>query len=226
MFQAFFFDMDGVVFDSMPVHAQAWETVMSEHGLPFSARDCYLQEGRTGQSVIDECFLRARGRHAEEHEWQTIYRQKTDLFHSHGQAPLIPGIRDLLYWLHDLPSHPQIFLVTGSGQQTLFDELQQVLPGIFARQNMVTAFDYTHGKPDPEPYLIAFSKARQACPTLTKSDCCVVENAPLGVQSAKSAGLFAAAVNTGILTQADLSAAGADRTFPDMPALHAFLATL
>jgi beta-phosphoglucomutase-like phosphatase (HAD superfamily) len=38
--KAYFFDMDGVLFDSMPHHAIAWETVMKEHGIAFTARDC------------------------------------------------------------------------------------------------------------------------------------------------------------------------------------------
>ena len=215
--------MDGVVFNSMPIHANAWEVVMAKHGLPFTARDCYLQEGRTGQSVIEECYLRARGHYPTEEEWKTIYKEKKDLFYAHGKAPLIDGISDLLYWLHDLPSKPQIFLVTGSGMRTLLDEINVVLPGIFARERMVTAFDYTHGKPNPEPYQIAFDKARAADPTLEKHECCVVENAPLGVRSGKGAGLFVAGVNTGILTETDLLAAGADVTFPTMQALHQYL---
>lgn len=248
-FKAFFFDMDGVVFNSMPRHARAWETVMTKYGLPFTAYDCYLQEGRTGQSVIDECFLRAKGRHAEESEWKAIYREKSAMFYEQGAAELIPGVKDLLTWLRVHPSKPQIFLVTGSGQRSLLDELDAVLPGVFTRERMVTAFDYTHGKPDPEPYLMAYEKACEAClhglanrtsplrgslsqhllttlnlsEPLPKEECCVVENAPLGVQAGKAAGLFVAAVNTGILREEDLYAAGADIVFPDMPALQKWL---
>jgi phosphoglycolate phosphatase-like HAD superfamily hydrolase len=43
------------------------------------------------------------------------------------------------------------------------------------------------------------------------------------VQAGKGAGLFVAGVNTGILTEADLLAAGADVTFPTMQALHQYL---
>ena len=107
--------------------------------------------------------------------------------------------------------------------RTLLDEINVVLPGVFCRERMVTAFDYTHGKPDPEPYLIAYEKARAKDPTLEKHECCVVENAPLGARSGKTAGLFVAGVNTGILTEQDLHAAGADVTFPTMQALHDYL---
>lgn len=222
-FKAFFFDMDGVIFNSMPIHAKAWEEVMQAHHLPFTAYDCYLQEGRTGHAVIDDCFLRTYGRHAEEEEWKPIYKEKADLFTSRGPAPLIEGISELLYWLREQPSHPQIFLVTGSGMRTLFAEMNRLLPGVFSSERMVTAYDYTHGKPDPEPYQIAYQKALAADPTLRKDECCVVENAPLGVQSGKGAGLVVAGVNTGILKEQDLRDAGADLTFASMPALHEYL---
>ena len=62
--RAYFFDMDGVLFDSMPNHAIAWEEVMKQHQLPFTAYDCYLNEGRTGESVIREAMWKARNRDA------------------------------------------------------------------------------------------------------------------------------------------------------------------
>ena len=61
---AYFFDMDGVLFDSMPNHAIAWDEVMKTHGLPFTARDCYINEGRTGESVIREAVWKAHNREA------------------------------------------------------------------------------------------------------------------------------------------------------------------
>ena len=47
----------------------------------------------------------------------------------------------------------------------------------------------------------------------------MIENAPLGVQSGKAAGLTVYAVNTGILTTEDLQRAGADRVFNSMAEL-------
>jgi beta-phosphoglucomutase-like phosphatase (HAD superfamily) len=79
---------------------------------------------------------------------------------------------------------------------------------------MVTAYDVKKGKPDPEPYLMALEKAG-----LQPNEAMVVENAPLGVRSAKGAGIFTVAVNTGILSDDDLWQAGADVVLPDMAAL-------
>ena len=81
---------------------------------------------------------------------------------------------------------------------------------------MITAFDVTHGKPDPEPYLKAWERSG-----LLKEQCFVVENAPLGIRSGKAAGLTVFAVNTGILTKEDL--AQADQVFDSMTELLEFL---
>lgn len=221
MHKAYFFDMDGVLFDSMPNHAAAWEQVMSKYGLRFTARDCYLQEGRTGQDVITEAIRKTCHRQASDTEIQTIYREKSEAFQKRGGALPMRGIQDVLQFIRNTTvdgTTPQIWIVTGSGQQTLFDTLEHHFPGIFTRRHMVTAFDVTHGKPDPEPYLKAWKGSR-----LPKSDCCVIENAPLGIRAAKAAGLFTIGVNTGPLLPEDLYAERADLVLPDMTALLQYL---
>ena len=38
--KAFLFDMDGVLFDSMPNHAVAWEAAVKKHGLLYMKQAC------------------------------------------------------------------------------------------------------------------------------------------------------------------------------------------
>ena len=214
--KAYFFDMDGVLFNSMPRHAIAWEEVMKLHGLPFTAYDCYINEGRTGESVIREAFQKALGRDATPDEVTTIYAEKSAYYHQLLQTttPTIPGIEDVLHFVKEKGA--QIWVVTGSGMRTLLDSLNTVFPAIFQKDRMITAFDVTHGKPDPEPYLKAWERSG-----LPKEQCVVIENAPLGIRSGKAAGLTVYAVNTGILKREDL--AQADRVFDSMAELLAFL---
>jgi HAD superfamily hydrolase (TIGR01509 family) len=112
----------------------------------------------------------------------------------------------------------EIYIVTGSGQASLLDTLNHYFPNTFCKEKMVTAYDVKKGKPDPEPYLMALEKAG-----LQPNEAMVVENAPLGVRSAKGAGIFTVAVNTGILSDDDLWQAGADVVLADMAALLAKL---
>ena len=211
--KAVFFDQDGVLFNSMPYHAKSWEWAMNKHGMPFTAEQTYRNEGRTGASVINEAYHLIHGIEAPQEVIEAVYGDKSAHFIelTGGQLPeLIPGIREVLEYLH--AQGIQCWVVTGSGQRSLLDKLHETFPGIFT--GIITAFDVTHGKPNPEPYLKAWERSGFA-----KEECCVVENAPLGVRAGKAAGLFTIAVNTGILPDEALTAEGADRVFPNMTAL-------
>ena len=215
--KAVFFDQDGVLFDSMPCHAKAWEMAMSENGVPYTAMDCYRNEGRTGSGVINEIYQRLHGTDAPQELIDHIYTTKSNYFLqlNKGELPaLIPGVRDVLQYLH---SHGvQCWVVTGSGQRNLINSLNDTFDGVFT--GIISAFDVKYGKPNPEPYLKAWERSG-----FQKEECMVVENAPLGTRAAKAAGLFTCAVNTGILPDADLEAEHADKVFPNMAALLKWL---
>lgn len=73
---------------------------------------------------------------------------------------------------------------------------------------IVSAEDVTGTKPDPEPYLLALEKL-----SVPADRAVVVENAPLGVQAAKAAGLRVIAVPT---TNPPGSLRGADAVIPSL----------
>jgi len=211
--KAVFFDMDGVLFDSMPLHAKAWQEAMTEIGLDFSLYNAYMNEGRTGDSTIDEAFLLKYGKTADKETKRKIYQRKSDLFNSFNAIPQqIPDVYELLKILKNRGL--DIFVVTGSAQISLIDMLDKSFPNIFEQDKIVTAFDCKIGKPDPEPYLIALNKAK-----VEKWQVMVVENAPLGVRSAVAAGLFTIGINTGILKPEELEKEGANLVLPNMRAL-------
>lgn len=218
--RAVFFDQDGVLFNSMPYHAKAWELAMNERGLPFTVQDAYRNEGRTGAAVIEEAHQMVYGSAASQQLIDEIYSAKSAHFNrlTGGKLPeVIPGVKEVLRLLHE--KNVQCWVVTGSGQHSLIDSISQVFNGMLVRERMITAFDVTHGKPNPEPYL----KAWERC-GFPKEQCCVVENAPLGVRAGKAAGFYTIAVNTGPLPDSMLREEGADQVFPDMSTLYAWLA--
>ena len=214
--KAFFFDMDGVLFDSMPTHAAAWEEVMLRHGFNFRAQDAYINEGRTGQSVIREAITTIEHREPSEEEIWDIYREKNEAFLRRGEPKPMRDVDRVLRLLQE--RQRAIWIVTGSGQKSLFARLERCFPGVFAPERMVTAYDVKHGKPNPEPYLKAWERSGYP-----KEQCCVIENAPLGVRAGKAAGLYTIAVNTGPLPDELLQREGADQVFPDMSALYNWL---
>lgn len=211
--KAIFFDMDGVLFDSMKKHTTAWLIAMQQAGLPFTEAEAYMNEGRTGSSTIDSVFVKTHGRTATEEEKQYIYKVKSEFFESFGKTERMPYALELLHKIQ--MQQLGIFVVTGSGQATLLDSLEANFPGIFKKEKMITAFDVKFGKPHPEPYLMALKKSK-----LNPWEVMVIENAPLGIESSTVAGLFTIGVNTGPLDPEVLTASGANLVFNSMKELY------
>lgn len=210
--RAVLFDMDGVLYNSMPYHAKAWHHAMAQFGYDLPEEEVYMHEGRTGTSTVNLVSRRVHGVEVSEERVAAIYKVKSDFFNEFPPAEPMPGALSLLCQLKE--QGLKILIVTGSGQRSLLDKLNLHYPGIFSRELMVTAFDVKRGKPDPEPYLMGLQKGE-----LHPDECIVVENAPLGVRAAKAAGIFTIAVNTGPLPDEALLSEGADLLFPSMQAL-------
>lgn len=204
--------MDGVLFDSMPYHAKAWQETAANHQLISTAEDFYLFEGRTGESTVNELYQRTFQRNATKEESEAIYTEKADLFNRYNDGEPMAGAAEVLKEVKRYGL--QVVVVTGSGQHSLIDKLEQSFPGLFDREKMVTAYDVKYGKPHPEPYLMGLDKAG-----VSNNEAIVVENAPMGVEAAKAAGIFTIAVNTGPLADQVLIDAGADLLYPGMDAL-------
>lgn len=214
--KAVFFDQDGVLYNSMPYHAESWAWAMTKHGLPYTAMECYRNEGRTSTGVIQEHHRQMYGTDATPELIEAIYKDKTEHFTemTGGFPGIIPDVDKVLQYLRS--QGVQCWVVTGSGQRDLINALNKTFDNVFT--GIISSFDVKKGKPDPEPYLKAWERSG-----FKKEECLVVENAPLGVRAAKAAGLFTCAVNTGILPDADLEAEHADKVFPNMAALLKWL---
>lgn len=212
--KAFLFDMDGVIFDSMPRHSRAWRRAFADKGIDFPLREAYLQEGRTGRATIESMYERLGLPLPGDGELRDFYARKSRYFEEYGDPVPMKDADKVLDAVK--AAGYAICLVTGSGQESLLSTLNHYYPGCFDKGNVVSAFDVKRGKPDPEPYLLALAKMN-----LAPSEAIVVENAPLGIQSATAAGIFTIGVNTGILQDEELLAAGADLLLPSMTELAA-----
>lgn len=201
--KAVFFDMDGVLLDSMENHSLAWVKTMNSLDIPFTIEEAYLNEGRVGHDTINSSYMRTFGRKATLEEQEYIYETKTRHLEALGRIMSMPYSNQLLHKIkmQGLTN----YLVTGSGQSSLLDSLDDYFPDIFPKEKMITAFDVKRGKPSPEPYLKALEKSG-----LNPWEIVVIENAPLGVESSVAAGLFTIAINTGPIDPEVLSSKGAN----------------
>ncbi|MDA3880417.1 MAG: HAD-IA family hydrolase [Prolixibacteraceae bacterium] len=201
--KAIFFDMDGVLFDSMPLHAKSWIKTFSEFGLDIPRYEPYMNEGSTAYYTIDKMFRKYQGRTVEKETAEKIRIKKYDYMASLPRAGNIDLMPEFVE--HVALNGIDRWVVTGSAQSNLIDRLNEAYNGYFERNKMVTAHEVKIGKPHPEPYLMALEKSG-----FKANEVMVIENAPLGVESAKAAGLFTIAINTGPLDPAVLKNAGAD----------------
>ena len=209
MIKAALFDMDGVIYDSMPNQSKAWHDTMTLYGVECQPEDFYMYEGRTGFKTINILYNQSFGRDATEEEKKEIYDKKCARFLELEKTKPMPGVLEVLTKVKELGITP--VLVTGSGQFSLLDRLNADFPGFFKKELMVTAYDVKFGKPHPEPYLMGLKKVG-----VEASEAIVIENAPLGVESGKAAGIYTIAVNTGPLPDKVLLDSGADCVYHTM----------
>lgn len=211
--KAVLFDMDGVLFDSMKWHAKSWKQTMDDYNISSEESEFYLYEGMVGFNTIRLVYEREFGEKPSDEKVKEIYKAKTDLFGKLNDKSLIPyaldfvkkvGAKDLL-----------CTLVTGSGQHSLLESMQEKFGSYFTKDRMVTAYDVKFGKPHPEPYLMGLKKSGNLKP----NQAIVIENAPRGVEAAVAAGIFTIAINTGPLDPKVLEDAGANIVLPSMKVL-------
>ena len=210
--KAALFDMDGVLYNSMPNHAIAWQQSMASFGIRMTANDAYATEGARGIDTIRTMVLQQKGETITLERAQEMYDEKTRIFHSMPKPPIRPGVIDVMRGMQ--ARGWRIGVVTGSGQRPLINRLLTDFADFLDEQHIVTAYDVKRGKPAPDPYLMGMKKAGTE-----PAETIVVENAPLGVRAGVAAGAFTIAVNTGPLPDETLLQAGADLLFPDMQAL-------
>jgi len=187
-FQAFLFDMDGVITDSMPHHCEAWQQVFAKFHVTVSRAEILRREGERGIVTL-RTLLSENGVSPPARELEDALAEKEEIFRALPTPDLFPGVEALLQEL--FRRGKKLALVTGTSRA----EAQSYLPpDLFACFHTVVSGDLVcFGKPDPEPYLRAVNALR-----LLPRECLVIENAPFGIESAREAGLACVAVATSL----------------------------
>ena len=177
--------MDGVLTDSMPYHAQAMEKVFNGLGITIDTQDIYEREGEKTIDVVN--FLLEKGTDdASVYDRKDIVDKYIAKFGHIAQIKVFEGMKECL---QILKTNFLLAVVSGSDKPIVYNIMQNEFPGIF--DVIVTGDDVERGKPSPDPYLKAVAMLK-----LRKDECIVVENAPMGVDSALSAGICCIAVPT------------------------------
>jgi beta-phosphoglucomutase-like phosphatase (HAD superfamily) len=181
---AFIFDIDGTIIDSMPFHTRSWEVFLARRGMPTVGEDFFRRTaGRTGIEVMRELFgpLTDDDAHAMTREKEAIYRElfapefrEVAGFTAFARAAKVAGVRLACATAGD-PDNIR-FAVGGLRLQGFFDAA-------------VGAHDVARGKPEPDLFLLAADRVGVA-----PAHCLVFEDAPLGIEAARRAGMRAVAI--------------------------------
>ena len=175
--------MDGVLVDSMPYHAEAWQQAFAEAGISVTKREIFELEGSNHMQTVDIIFRRS-GRVPTDKDAEVLSHRKIEIFNRIERVMPFDGMKELIA---ELAPFYRLAVVSGSNRKTVHGLVNKFFPGAF--QVIITGDDVKKSKPDPEPYLKAIEKLG-----VPKEECIVIENAPLGIRSAKSAGLRCIAV--------------------------------
>ncbi|MBN1134050.1 MAG: HAD family phosphatase [Methanosarcinaceae archaeon] len=185
MLKAMIFDMDGVLVDSMPYHADAWKTVFDEVGIHITQQDIYEIEGSNHVGVIQLMFKKA-GRTPQPWHFEKLPPKKREVFFRINKVMVFD---DIGRCLNLLKKRYLLAVVSGADRAIVHSIIYRFFPGLF--DAVVSGEDVREGKPSPEPYLKAVEILN-----LQKDECIVFENAPMGIESAKRAGLYCIAIPT------------------------------
>jgi len=195
---AVIFDMDGVLVDSYRAHLESWQRMAGEYGVEITERQFAATFGRTSRDIIarfwgeglsDERIAEMDGRKEE------LYRQTIA-----ADFPEMDGARELIRALH---SAGWKLAVGSSGPP---ENVQAAMAGLGLPECFdaaVTGMDVTHGKPDPQVFLLAAERLG-----IPPCRCAVIEDAPAGIEAARRAGMVAIAITgtapRGKLADADM----------------------
>jgi beta-phosphoglucomutase len=183
--RAVIFDVDGVLVQSMEKHHEAYQAAFAPLGVEVSRADVFKNEGRGSREVI-ESLIAERGLRLSKEQVDGMVEKKGKTFLGFGPMPKYPGVDELVESLR--ARGLRLGMVTGTSRKNI----EHHFAGWLARFDViVTADDVKRTKPDPEPYLRAVEKL-----ALPPAACVVVENAPLGIRSAKAAGLRVVAITS------------------------------
>lgn len=204
-------DMDGVLIDTADFHYRSWIEVLSDHGIEFP-RPLFDRTFGMNNPALLRLLL---GRVPEPELYTTISERKEALFLQLIQedARPMPGV---LTWLRRLQEAGYRQAIASSAPQANIEALIDAMGIRSYFAAMISGIDMP-GKPEPDVFL---ETARRI--ETPPEHCVVFEDAAVGVEGAKRAGMKCIAVATTLpvhkLSKADIVV----ETLPELPVYAVF----
>jgi HAD superfamily hydrolase (TIGR01509 family) len=180
-FQAYIFDCDGTLVDSMPWHYIAWVEALKQHNAPFEFTEevFYAHAGIKEQDVVK--ILNAQ--HGTNIDPVSVDELKMEIFRR--RIPEVQPVRPVAEFAKSLEGRFPMAVASGSEESTVRGCLEATgLIHLF--ETIITPKLVKHGKPAPDMFLLAAERMG-----ITPSECLVLEDGNSGLEAAKAAGMQA-----------------------------------
>lgn len=216
--KAVLFDLDGTLIDSIPYHVRSFELAFKDIGLKVPKRTI----PRITRKPTEEVYFELNVRKKTGVELEKFIDLKRKHYYSliRGRRILFPEALPLLSALKR--KGLRLCLVTNSSRLTTINSAPKLLLKKF--KAIITYDDVLHGKPAPEPYLLALKRLR-----LKTENCVVVGDSTMDVLSARKAGMKCISVTGGASTTKQLRSSkpwkivsGLEEVLPELKKSFAF----
>ncbi|WP_206076305.1 HAD family hydrolase [Marinitoga lauensis] len=183
MLKAVIFDMDGVITDTVPLHYKAWKKMFEKHGYYFDF-NIYKEkvDGKPRIQGISAVAVNANRKMLEK-----MAEEKQNYFLELVEKTPPKIFEDTINLIEILRNNKIKIAVASSSKNT--KKILETLNIYNLFDTVVTGYDFTNGKPNPEIFLLA---ARNL--NVSPENCVVIEDAIEGV----NAGLNANMVTVGL----------------------------
>ncbi|SRR5579862_5983218 len=176
-FQAYLFDCDGTIADSMPLHYIAWNKALAEWNCSLPEKDFYAWGGLPVARIIAD-LNRQHGLNMPVEE--TAHRKENYYYEILSQLKPVPEVLEVI---HASYGRIPFAVVSGSTRESVVASLE-ALHLLEKFPVIVGAGDYRKPKPDPEAFLLAAERVG-----IAPEFCLVFEDTEMGIQAATAAGM-------------------------------------
>lgn len=184
--RALIFDMDGTIVDNMRFHDDAWESWHVSNRLPFDRTTFAARTaGMAGNEIISSYFPQAAVA-----ELDAMSDAKEALY----REAYLPHVAANAGFLELIARAEAVGVPMAVATAAPPANIEVVLDTLGLRQRFATIVSPSQGfrgKPHPDMFLAAAERMKVA-----PADCIVFEDAPLGVEAARRAGMRAVALLT------------------------------
>lgn len=171
------FDCDGTIADTMPLHYRAWVAALGEHGVEFPEALFYEMAGIPTARIIE--ILNEKHGHSMPVQATADYKEELYVKLIPEVRPIEPVVQLVEKYAGQLP-----MAVATGGTRAIASKTLASLGLLHHFAALVTADDVEHGKPAPDIFVEAAQRIGQAAEA-----CIAFEDADLGIQAARAAGM-------------------------------------